>query len=232
MKQRDGERGHLMVGLMAAVAIMIILSTVAVQEWADVLRRDKEEEMIFRARDITRAIKRFQKDQGRLPTELDELTKPGNMRQYFLRQLWKDPLVKDGKWGLLYQSPQGGIFDPSAPQTDQGQETTETLGLSTNTAPSSMGTPVGFGTDQQEVGGLPIVGVKTKCTDKPFKILNGEEDYANWRFTIMDQDLYSPTLPGQPAGGVGRPGGLGPAAGGQTGAPGTQRRNNLPTNRP
>ena len=51
------ERGHLMVGLMVAVAILVILSTVAIQAWEDMARRELEAEMIFRAQDICRALR-------------------------------------------------------------------------------------------------------------------------------------------------------------------------------
>jgi type II secretory pathway pseudopilin PulG len=104
----------LIVALMAGIAITMILTTVAVQAWSDVLRRDNEAEMIFRAQDIVRALKRFQMEKGKLPTELKELMEPGNKGQYFLRRLWKDPLVKGGQWQYLYASPAGGLFDPTA----------------------------------------------------------------------------------------------------------------------
>ena len=41
----------LLVGLVAAVAILMILSAVAVQNWSDVLRRDREAEMLLRAQE-------------------------------------------------------------------------------------------------------------------------------------------------------------------------------------
>ena len=90
------QRGTLIVALMAGIAIMLILSAVAVQSWADISRRDNEAEMMFRAQDIVRALKRFQADKGKLPIEFKELLEPGQKGQYFLRQLWKDPLVKGG----------------------------------------------------------------------------------------------------------------------------------------
>src|SRR5262245_48993168 len=107
MRRRGRESGHLMVGVMAAVAILVILSTVAFQSWADVLRRDNEAEMMFRAQEIVRAIRKYQKDRGAPPTELKQLMEPGNRGQYFLRHLYKDPLVKGGKWGLLFAGPGG-----------------------------------------------------------------------------------------------------------------------------
>jgi type II secretory pathway pseudopilin PulG len=103
------------VGLVAAVAILMILSAVAVQNWSDVLRRDREAEMLFRAQEIVRAIRKYQRDKPGVPlTELKLLMEPGSKRQFFLRKLYTDPLVKDGKWGLLYAAPQGGVYDPAA----------------------------------------------------------------------------------------------------------------------
>jgi hypothetical protein len=104
-----------MVGMVAAVAILVIFSDLAFQKWIDVLRRDQEAEMMFRAQDLVRAIQRYRRDHGGAPPmKLEDLMQPGPRNQYYVRQLWKDPLVKDGKWGLLYAGPGGEIVDPNA----------------------------------------------------------------------------------------------------------------------
>jgi len=109
------------VGLVAAVAIMMILSTVAMQHWADVVRRDNEAEMMFRAQDLVRAIQRYRRDHGGAgPQKLEQLIEPGPRGQYYLRQLWRDPLVRDGKWGLLYAGPGGQVIDPNAEAVGAG----------------------------------------------------------------------------------------------------------------
>ena len=113
-KSKDREKGHLMAGLMAAVAIMMIFSTMAFQAWSEVLRRDNEAEMMFRAQDLVRAIQRYRRDHGGMgPEKLEQLLEPGPKRQYYARQVWTDPLVPDGKWGLLYFGPGGALVDPS-----------------------------------------------------------------------------------------------------------------------
>lgn len=118
---RRNERGHLMAGLMSAVAIMLILSTVAFQFWTDVIRRDNEAEMMFRAQEIVRAIQRYRKDHGGVaPLKLEDLMEPGPKGQYYLRQLYTDPLVTDGKWGLLFAGPDGTIIDPNAEYDESG----------------------------------------------------------------------------------------------------------------
>jgi type II secretory pathway pseudopilin PulG len=199
--RRNGkERGVLIVALMAGIAIMLILSTAAVQSWADITRRDNEAEMIFRAQDIVRALKRFQLDKGKLPTELKELLEPGQRGQYMLRQLWKDPLVKDGKWQLVYASPTGGLFDPTAPQVPPGTNGANPPGSppsllnptdNTGNPTAPFGAPPGTGNPGDPTAdptGMPIAGVKTKCKDKPFRKYKDKTEYKEWVFSIFDLD--------------------------------------------
>jgi type II secretory pathway pseudopilin PulG len=214
-----------MVGLLVAIAIMMILSTVAFQAWSDRLRRDNEAEMIFRARDLVRALKKYRADRGgALPTDFDQLKEPGSKGQYFLRQLWKDPLVKGGKWGLLYAAPQGGIVDPNAPGAIEGPPG---IGDRSKTQPQSPGSLVGGFQGQsstREIGGLPIAGVKSLCKEKTFRVLHDESEYSMWLFTVFDPDQYQSALPGIPSGGDRPPGAPGaPAAPGTPGMPPSQR---------
>ncbi len=262
------ERGHLMVGLVAAVAIMMILSLVAEQLWKDVLRRDREAEMIFRAQDIVRALRRYRVDNGgKLPLELKAMMEPGPRGSYYLRKLWKDPLVKDGKWGLLYASPQGGYLDPNAPpgtdptvpigglnattpaasqspqtpsrpapsrlsqqQSGSSDEsgTTSQEGGSGGASPGDRGGSLRtrFGMGAQEMTGLPIIGVKSLCKDRPFRVLNDQTEYAMWRFTVLDLDQPQragagviPQTPVQGGGAAPGMGGLSPPGGSTTPTP-------------
>jgi type II secretory pathway pseudopilin PulG len=202
--RRSKERGVLMVALMAGIAIALILSTVAVQSWNDVSRRDKEAEMMFRAQDLVRALKRFQADKGRLPTELKELIEPGQKGQYFIRRLWKDPLVKGGQWQLLYAAPGGGLFDPSVPQvpTDGGATGLPSLAqtqVSGNDPNQQQGTPpsLGLGLGKSADGttdptGMPIAGVKSKCKDRTFRVYKDKDQYSEWVFSIFDLDPQAP----------------------------------------
>jgi type II secretory pathway pseudopilin PulG len=115
---RRSQQGHLMVGLVFFMAVLLILSAVAVQEFSQILRRDNEAEMIFRAQEIVRALARYQKDRGAYPIELKMLDEPGNKDQRYIRRMYEDPLTRDGEWGLLYAGPGGGIIDPSRPTED------------------------------------------------------------------------------------------------------------------
>lgn len=253
MERTAREGGHIMAGVMVLLAIMLIFSTVAFQSWEEVLRRDNEAEMIFRAEEYVRAIQRFRKDRGVPPAKLEDLMEPGPKGQYYLRRLYKDPLVKDGKWGLLYAGPGGEVIDPNAPtppvltteQLDQlGVDDTARARKRTEAA-AARGQPIagqqfqpigGQGFDSEVAGGrqlagLPIAGVKSLCDDDPFRIYKGQRLYRDWLFTYIE--LEKAKLPGQQAGpgrggrGDGRGGGAfdrGGRAGGRGGGRGGDRR--------
>ncbi len=228
-----------MVALMAAVAIMGILSTVGYQVWADIIRRDNEAEMMFRAQEIVRGLRRYNKDKGTLPTQLSQLMERGSRQQFFLRHPYKDPLVKGGKWGLLYFVPGGGVFDPhgdseggtdangnpilapSNPNPNQNPFGNPAQGLKAN--PGGPGQTFGGnqvpGFDKSAAGageggfgkegeggaqGMPIAGVKSLCTKKPFRVFRDQTEYSKWLFTIYDQDNLG-AVPGMPTPGKGVP---------------------------
>ena len=210
-----------MVGLVAMIAIMLIFSAQAVQEWSDVLRRDNEAEMMFRAQEIVRAIFRFQQENGRLPSKLDELMEPGPKGQYFLRRMYDDPLVKEGAWGLLFAGPGGQVVDPNSDRVSYGEELGSISAAPTQTVGGLRSSAEG----PQEIGGLPIAGVKTLSTDEPFRVYRGFSDYSQWQFTIYD--LQNPQMPGQSAGQQ-PPGG----AGNLGASPGNPGRGGPARNRP
>jgi type II secretory pathway pseudopilin PulG len=120
-KHRRGEEGTLLVIIMVGVAIGSIALTVATQSWSTAVRRDKEQELIFRGNQYVTAILAYRKDHGgQFPLTLEDLYKPGPRRLRYIRQLYKDPIVEGGKWGLLYLMPGGqGVYDPMAAQKAQ-----------------------------------------------------------------------------------------------------------------
>jgi uncharacterized membrane protein YgcG len=218
-----------MAGVMVLLALMLIFSTVVFQSWEEVLRRDNEAEMIFRGEEIVRAIQRYRKDYGTPPAKLEDLLEPGPKGNYYIRQLYKDPLVKDGKWGMLYAGPGGEVIDPNAGHVRlMGDDELDLLGVEEGararkrsdraeqrgrTGPggapgggfqplrdASMGSEVAGG---RQYAGLPLAGVKSLCRDDPFRVFKGQKRYQDWLFTWID--LEKPKLPGQ----EGRPGGRG-----------------------
>lgn len=94
--QRRSERGYILITLilfvsLLAVAAMVMLPVVAFQ-----VKRDREEELIHRGVQYSRAMKHFVKKFGRYPTRLEELENTNQVR--FLRKRYKDPITgKDFK---------------------------------------------------------------------------------------------------------------------------------------
>jgi len=188
--RRSREAGHLMAGVMVMLALMLIFSTVIFQSWDQLLRRDNEAEMIFRAEEYSRAILRYRKAHSAPPVKLEQLLEPGPRAQYFLRRLYKDPLVKDGRWGLLYVGGNGQIVDPNGlhiganagmqGNVDQArveQALRDAAGgidvrrsAQSGTGQMALESEVAGG---RQFAGLTIAGVKTLCTDEPFRIIDG-----------------------------------------------------------
>jgi type II secretory pathway pseudopilin PulG len=185
---RRGEAGYNLVVLIMAITVLTIMLTVTLPLVSQQIRRDKEEELIFRGLQYAEAIRVFQIRYQRLPNKLTELVE---VKPRSIRQLWKDPMTDDGKWGLIFQN-QGQPVTPQPEQTvppdrpfgkpkpgdegDGGQPGPDQPG------PDQPGLQVPRKGDTVQVG--PIVGVYSKSHKKSILIFNGRERYDEWRFTV------------------------------------------------
>lgn len=85
-----------MLTLLLMIALMIIFAAAIVPSIAFDIKRDREEEMIHRGCQYSRAIRAYYKKFGRYPVKLEDLENTNNIR--FLRKRYKDPLnCKAGK---------------------------------------------------------------------------------------------------------------------------------------
>jgi type II secretory pathway pseudopilin PulG len=183
------EAGYAMAALLVGLAVMAIVLSVAMPTWSHMIRRDKEEELVFRGTQYARAINQYQrKFANASPASIDVL-----LEQRLLRKKFRDPLSpnKDGEFQMLYLSTQatsarGGAMGAAS---GAGAQAGATLG----TKPS---------------GG--IVGVASKNTGTSILIYKGKTHYNEWQFVGMEQSTQ---------GGTGGEGGRGGAQrGGRGGA--------------
>ena len=137
-RARHRESGYILITLMLMASMVVILLAAVLPKITQQLQRDREEEMVHRGVQYSRAIRRYYKKFGRYPTRIEELENTNNLR--FLRQRYKDPITgKDFK--LLHfgevkmnfgagiaggvapgANPVGGITgDPNANQAFGGQ---------------------------------------------------------------------------------------------------------------
>ena len=229
----SAEAGYAMAALLVGMAVMAVMLSVAMPTWSQMIRREKEEELIFRGNQYARAFAQYQsKFANAAPANLDVL-----VEQRMLRRKFKDPLSpnKDGEFALLYMSNQpqgaagGGFGTAGRGGTVPGRGSTGAPGTGSTSAQSRSGTA---GATTGESSGAtyttqaagPIMGVASKNTGASIKVYNGKKKYNEWYFVAREGGAGGAGGAGGPAGGIGGrggpPGGRGggnPPFGGPTG---------------
>jgi type II secretory pathway pseudopilin PulG len=190
---RAGEGGYNMVMLIVAITVLNIMVAAMLPLMSTQIQREKEEELVFRGFQYAEAIRIYFARYQQYPVKLEQLleAKPRS-----IRQLWKDPMTKNGKWGLIFQNQgvplnpqQPGLAPQTPPPTDGkpttkpkpgGEEKPEEL------PPGDEGSS-GGGLSTPQKGDVvavgPIVGVYSLSPKKSHLIFYGHEHYNEWRFT-------------------------------------------------
>ena len=187
--------GYNLVMLMVLLTVLNIAVAASLPAWSGMIRREKEEELVFRGLQYAEAIRVFQNRFQRPPIRLQELIE---VEPRSIRRLWKDPMTDDGKWALIplqgpptveMQQQQGRQEEKGVPEgkDENGREDGEDT--------SGDG---GFGGpkkgDEVQIG--PLKGVHSKSRKTSFLLFNGKDHYDEWWFTV---DLF--TQPAQTLGG-------------------------------
>jgi type II secretory pathway pseudopilin PulG len=104
---------------MFVAAVTAIFLAAVLPQLSQQIRRDREEELIHRGVQYSRAIRKYYKKFGRYPVRLEELENTNNIR--FLRKRYKDPLT-DKDFKLLHFGEVKMAFGPGiAGATPAGQ---------------------------------------------------------------------------------------------------------------
>jgi type II secretory pathway pseudopilin PulG len=127
------QRGYALLLAMFLTTMLLIATLVAAPSVRTERKREKEEEMIWRGKQYVHAIKLYYRKNGRLPTSVDDLTKPKNGSVRYLRQEYKDPMNKDdGTWRFIYVGPAGQLIGSLKPP--------QTINMQSGNTPQ-VGTP-------------------------------------------------------------------------------------------
>jgi type II secretory pathway pseudopilin PulG len=86
-----GQRGYILLTLMLFVALLAIAAVAIAPTLTFQIRRDREEELVHRGVQYSRAVRKYFKKFGRYPTRIEDLENTNNMR--FLRRRYKDPIT-------------------------------------------------------------------------------------------------------------------------------------------
>ncbi|MBX7183805.1 MAG: type II secretion system GspH family protein [Vicinamibacteria bacterium] len=196
-----------MPALLAMLAIMTFALMLAMPSWRYIVKDDKEQELIFRGRQISAAIAKFQRKNGNaFPTSFEQLVKGK-----FLRQAYKDPMTPSGDWRMLGP----GEVVPGRPGSPGSSGAPGGPGRPTPT-PTPAPTPVFGAGPGTRIG--PIAGVASLSKETGLRMVNGNAAYNQW--------VFAPNVPfivgGQPgigAGGLSRAPNQAPPQGGGQRAP-------------
>jgi type II secretory pathway pseudopilin PulG len=89
----------MLLGLIVAIAMLLLWLGVAATNAAFAIRREREVETARRADEYVRAIRLYYKKFGHYPGSIEQLEKTNNIR--FLRRKWIDPLTGTTDWRLI-----------------------------------------------------------------------------------------------------------------------------------
>ncbi len=158
----------MLVMLMVVVFILSIGLLIAAPLWQTEIRRDMEDELIFRGKQYVEAVRLFTlKYPGRLPSTLEEL-----LEEKCIRKLYEDPMVGSGEWSV--------ILSTGRAAGAQGRAVQEVL-----VAP------------QNALSGIQnarILGVVSSSTQRSIKIYYEQESYDTWLFYYGQDPQKLPTI--------------------------------------
>ena len=110
------QRGYALLLIMFSLALLAATAMTVAPNILTEGRREKEQEMIWRGKQYTRAVRLYNAKLGHFPTSLDDLTKAKTGSIRFMRQAYKDPMNKeDGSWRLIYVGPAGQLIGSLKP---------------------------------------------------------------------------------------------------------------------
>jgi len=154
------EHGYVLLSLLLFLALLSISFTVMIQRIDLQVKRDREEELIHRGVQYSRAVRRFIKTFGRYPSGIEELESTNNIR--FLRKRYKDPITgKDFKILHLmdlptFSSPTAGISVKSmTSQQSDSSRAINAIGADASANASENSDPQVSQSNEQNVVGSP-----------------------------------------------------------------------------
>jgi type II secretory pathway pseudopilin PulG len=109
-RAKNRQAGYALLLVMFFVALLVLAVAAAAPSVLTQVRREKEQQMIWRGKQYALGVQRYYTKLHRFPTSLDDLYKPKTGIR-FMRQAYKDPTNKeDGAWRLIYVGPNGQLI--------------------------------------------------------------------------------------------------------------------------
>jgi type II secretory pathway pseudopilin PulG len=201
--KRRREGGYVLLGLLLMVSVLIIAAAVVAPNLAFQIKRDREEELVHRGVQYTRAIRSYAKRTGRYPIRAEDLL--GGPDQRFIRKLYKDPMtggdfkflhlddVQPAAANLNPSGVQAGMNDgapasPGVPPTPASFDDSADAVGQTSPQPNALargGTALDASSNAATSGSQPgrlIFGVVSKSKARSIREFNHKDHYSDWLF--------------------------------------------------
>ena len=219
----SGEAGYTLALVMVMASVLLVALSEAALNWQTAVKREREEELIFRGEQYQRALilwyahwsQTLGTPQVVYPSTIEALLNTNNKR--FLRQPWTDPVTNE-EWRIIKVGP-------------NNRPLLTVLPGNTATAPGGDRNPYGSGGSGQSQGSEPqapaaagqtaygqtiktqsvnsptiggIAGVASTSEEESLKTYNGRNKHNEWEFFTDFAALAARAQRGRPGGG--RPG--------------------------
>jgi hypothetical protein len=89
--KRRGEQGYVLLVLLLSATLLSIGLLTMIEGIDFQIKRDREQELIHRGLEYSRAVRKYVKAYGRYPTSMEQIESSNNVR--FLRKRYKDPIT-------------------------------------------------------------------------------------------------------------------------------------------
>ena len=214
--RRPAEEGYILITLMLMVALLAMSLVTLLPELAFQIKRDREEEMVHRGVQYSRAVRRYYRKFGGYPPSIDLLESSNNIR--FLRKRYKDPITGEefrilhmtdvrlsfgpgiaggqtlgkpiagiaGTLNANASTPGNGNGAPGVTPPYASADPSQQAANNDSTSNSPFITASGQPAGQT-FGGGPIVGVASTSTKESIRLYNKKNHYNDWQF------VYDPT---------------------------------------
>ena len=192
--RRAAQSGYILMAILFLMALLVIGLLATAPAVKTQIQRDREEEMIHRGAQYSRAIKKYFRKFGRYPGSIDQLKETNTIR--FLRKEYKDPMSPDGKWRMLHVGDvqlgtTSNFGTPVSAMSSLGG-TSPSAGQSVPTMGGSPGmTAPGSNTSSAStfaIGSGVVIGVASLSEKQGLHQFNEKTHYNEWYF------VYDPTL--------------------------------------
>jgi len=168
--------GYMLLILVFIVFLISIGLMIAVPVWQTQMKRELEEELIFRGNQFVEAIRIFQtKKPGTFPKNFEEL-----IEEKCLRRMYKDPMTASGEWNIILPVQE----DPTRPSRRRRQlySNPEEMRRAKSEAGGIQKVIIAPFSALSSIDNPQIIGVVSSSTAKSMKTYNNQTSYNKWLF--------------------------------------------------